>query len=450
MIMRKVLTLMLAATSFGGVASAQTLSCENGKCRARLTAGEILQSAERLVAEKRFAEAAPMLAALENAPELSMQRQFLLGYVAVESGRADDAIKHFRAALVNHPEQTRIRLELARALMMQGKTQAADHHFRLAQADSLLPPDLLQQIRSTRSVLRDAREFSFNVDLGLAPDSNITNGTSAETVDASFGNLVIPLTLDEAARQKSGLGQTASLGGAARLNLGESTRLLLEANGQLVNYGGKAYDDFGLQLAAGPEFTLNDDLRVSVQATGQHRWYGGKRASIGGGLRAGMQLNIAENQRVGLTVDAGRNTSGFANAYSGWQFGAYATYERVVGRSLIGAATLFARRESLTSASYSSTEMGANLGVGGELPLGLSASLSGGVSRALSDAPLALFGPDARADWRFNGRATIGLRSLRMFGFSPSVTYSFSKIASNLPLYDSNRHKLRFGFARYF
>ena len=94
--------------------------------------------------------------------------------------------------------------------------------------------------------------------------------------------------------------------------------------------------------------------------------------------------------------------------------------------------------------------MGGNLGIGGELPLGLSASLSGGVSRALSDAPIAIFGSTARADWRFNGRATLGLRAFRMWGFSPSVSYSFTKTSSTLPLYDSSRHKLRFGFARYF
>ena len=450
MIARTALALLLASAGMVGTAQAQLLNCENGACRARLTAAELLQSAEQMVAQKRFAEAAPMLAALENAPELQMQRQFLLGYTAVENGNFEEAAKWFRAALVNHPDQTRIRLELARTLMLQGKTQAADHHFRLAQADSKLPLDLLQQVRSTRSVLRDAREYSFNVDLGFAPDSNITNGTNAETVDASFGNLVIPLTLDESARRKSGLGQTASLGGSARLDLGETSRLLIDANGQIVNYGGKTYDDIAIQLAVGPELTLNDDLRVSLQATGNQRWFGGKRATTGGGIRAGMQLTIDDDQRLGLTLETGKNDSGFATAYDGWQFGAYATYERVVGKSLIGAATLFARRESLNSASYSSTEVGGNLGLGGELPLGLSASISGGVSRALSDAPLALFGSDARADWRLNGRATLGLRSLRMWGFSPSVTYSFSKISSTLSLYDSNRHKLRLGFARYF
>lgn len=449
------LAALLAATALVPVAAqAEAVlaggDCSAGQCRVRLTAAELLASAESLVLDRRFEEAAPMLAALENAPQFAMQRHFLLGYSAVENGNVNEAIKQFRAALVNHPDQTRIRLELARALMLQGKRGAADHHFRLAQGDSELPPDLLAQIRATRSVLRDQRDWSFNLDLGFAPDSNITNGTNAETVDATFGNFTVPLTLDESARRKSGLGQSVGATSAVRFDVSEDTRLLVESSSQVLNYAGKSYDDIGLSLAAGPEIALNEDARLTVQATGSQRWYGGKRASTGGGARVGLQYTLGDTQRLGVTLDATRTDSGFAKAYDGWQFGGYATYERVIGRSLIGAATVFARRDSLKSASYSSTEFGANLGIGGELPLGISASLSGGVSRALNDAPLGLFGSIARSDWRFNGRATVGLRSLRMFGFSPSVTYSFNGVHSTLPLYDSKRHRVRFGFARYF
>ena len=41
--------------------------CEEGSCKIRLTADQLLVTAEKLVTEHRFDEAAPMLAALENA-----------------------------------------------------------------------------------------------------------------------------------------------------------------------------------------------------------------------------------------------------------------------------------------------------------------------------------------------------------------------------------------------
>jgi hypothetical protein len=44
----------------------------------------------------------------------------------------------------------------------------------------------------------------------------------------------------------------------------------------------------------------------------------------------------------------------------------------------------------------------------------------------------------------------MGLRSVRVLGFSPSVTYSFARNASNIGLYDTTRHRFQFELARYF
>jgi outer membrane protein len=343
-----------------------------------------------------------------------------------------------------------VRLELGRALMIKGNTLAADHHLRLASEDRALPEDIARTVRATRGVLRQQKQWSFNVDLGIAPDSNITNGTNAESVEINLGPFTFPVTLDAQARQKSGTGQFLSLGGSARFGLIGETRLLVEGDAQLTNYSGKGQDDLASQLAIGPEVDLNDETTLSFQAIGSQRWYGGKAANSGFGLRAGLQHEIGNNQRLGFSLDARRNLSSVADTYTGWQLGGYATYERVVARRLIASASLFGRRDALRSASYSDFEVGGSLGLGGELPLGINAGISAGASRAWFDAPLALFSNDARKDWRLNGKVQIGLRSIRMMGFSPSISYNYSASLSSLSLYDSKRSRLRFALARYF
>jgi outer membrane protein len=432
------------------VAAQQPPQCVNGECHLRLTADQVLQKADQLTSEHRFDEAAPLLAALEQAPQLAMERDFLVGYTAAESGKLDDAIKIFRHILNKHPEQTRVRLELGRALMIKGNTLAADHHLRLASEDRTLPEDIARTVRATRGVLRQQKQWSFNVDLGIAPDSNITNGTNAESVEINLGPFTFPVTLDAQARQKSGTGQFLSLGGSARFGLIGETRLLVEGDAQLTNYSGKGQDDLASQLAIGPEVDLSDETTLSFQALGSRRWYGGKAANTGFGLRAGLQHEIGNNQRLGFSLDARRNLSSVADTYTGWQLGGYATYERVVARRLIASASLFGRRDALRSASYSDFEVGGSLGLGGELPLGINAGISAGASRAWFDAPLALFSSDARKDWRLNGKVQIGLRSIRMMGFSPSISYNYSASLSSLNLYDSKRSRLRFALARYF
>ncbi len=425
-------------------------SCVEGKCTVHLNAEQLLVRAEQLVSQHRFLEAAPMLAALENAPQVALERNFLIGYSQIETGQVESAVKTFRAILASHPEQTRVRLELGRALMLQGKALSADYHLRLAQQDNALPEDIAGSIRATRGVLRQAKTTSYNIDFGLAPDTNITNGTNAETINVSLGPFSVPLTLDPDARKKSGVGQFASFSGNTRFGLIGESRLLIDGDTQLTNYKGKGQDDIAVQLAIGPELDIGSDTTLHIQAIGSQRFYGGQDANRAFGVRAGLQSELGDGQRIGVSLDARRNNSGFSNIYDGWQFGGFATYERVIGRKLIASASLYGRRDALSAATYSDFEVGGSLGIGGELPLGINASLSGGASRAWYDAPLALFSSDPRKDWRLNGRVELGLRSMRVLGFSPSVAYSYSASLSSLSLYDSKRSRVRFALARYF
>lgn len=426
--------------------------CANGVCTMRMTAPQLLAEAERLVNARRFDDARPMLAALVHAPELSMETRFLQGYVAAETGDLPGAARFFRAVLRDRPDVTRARLELARVLMMDGKDAAADHHFRLAEEDGDLPHEIAKTIRDARGVIRNRKSWHFNVDVGFAPDTNINNATDSRTINTAlmFDDTPVTLGLDEDARRKSGVGQTASVSGGVRLRLSDGVAMLLDADGQMVNYKGKAADDLSGLIAAGPELTMKNGARFSVQAVGVQRWYGGRSATTGGGVRATFQQNLNHGSRVGIQLDTRFVDSGYGAQYGGWQHAAYATYERVVKRSMVASATLFVRRDALRSASYSSTEFGGSAGIGGELPLGVNAGLSAGVSRALFDAPLQFLSPDSRRDWRFNARAYLGARSMRVLGFSPSVTYTFNRADSSLDLYRTNRHRLQFGFARYF
>ncbi len=431
--------------------SAQANStCVEGVCQERLTADQVLIQADKLVAERRFDEAKPLLAALDSAGQKKMETSFLIGFVAAETGQIDEAISRFRSVLNDHPSQTRVRLELARAMMIKGNNGAADHHFRLAGQDKNLPTEINQLIKTSRSILRDQRNWSFGLDVGIAPDTNINNGTGAETVDVNFGGLYIPLSLDANARQRSGIGQSLATSGRVRLGLASNAKMLIEGNTQVSNYKGKAADDFAVQLGVGPEFNLSGNTTLSLQATGAQRWYGGKRATLGLGGRATLQHEFSTQQRVAVSLDARRNDSSLSADYDGWQFGGYASYERVIARSMIASLGVSVRRDSFASKGHSNTDFGANAGIAGELPLGITASLSGGISRAIFDAPLAFFSNEARADWRYDGRLQLGLRSIRLLGFSPSVTYSYNRNASTLDLYSSDRHRVKFGLARYF
>ena len=118
--MRRALRLLLtasAATTLAAPLYAEPLawSCPDAECKVRLTGEQVLAHASMLVQDRRFDEARPIVDALSMAPNMAMETHFLAGYMAVETGDIDTAIKRFRASLAVDPKQTRVRLELARA-----------------------------------------------------------------------------------------------------------------------------------------------------------------------------------------------------------------------------------------------------------------------------------------------------------------------------------------------
>ena len=442
----------LAAMLLAPGARAQSIldRCTAETCKARLTPDQVIGELVTLIEARRFDEARPMLDALAQMPQYRLEARFLSGRLAAAKGDHKVAIAFYRDILADDPAQTRVRLELGREMLAIGHTASADKQFRIAQQSDDLPEDIARTIRSVRDVIRSRRAWRLDVDFGFAPDTNINNATSLDTITVQWGSNQLPITLDENARARSGIGQTATISGGFRLPVADRTSMLFDLDSSGNNYSGVDFDDYQVQLAAGPELRFNQDTSMSVQAVAAQRWYGGHLASRQTGVKTGFQTRLSNIQQIGFQLDTRRTDARFDDAYDGWQVGAYATYERAVAKSLVASAGLFARRDWLKADAYSSTELGLIAGFGGELPYGISFGLSGSASRATFDAPIPLFSPEPREDWRYTARATLGNRKIRVWGFSPQISASYSRIDSSIPFFANDRLRFRFAVARYF
>ncbi len=180
------------------------------------------------------------------------------------------------------------------------------------------------------------------------------------------------------------------------------------------------------------------------------RWYGGTVASRQVGIKAGGQKAFGMSDRTGVQIDLRRTDALFNPGYDGWQLGLYATHEHALSRALVGSAGVFVRRDWLSEPAYSNRELGITLGFGGELPHGITFSLSGSASQAHYDAPILFFSPKPRQDWRLFGRAALGDRSIRVLGFSPELSLSYARTASNVAFFSTDRLRFRVALARYF
>jgi hypothetical protein len=426
--------------------------CAAETCKARLTSDQLLGEVQELVAAKRYDDVKPLLAALATVPALRFETRFLTGYVAEETGDYGRAEAMFRAILVDDPSQTRVRLELGRTLLAMGHTQSADHQLRLAAESKDLPPEIARTIRSVRNIIRTKRQWSVNVDFGIAPDTNINNATGVDTINVFLPYSPDPLavSLSSGAKARSGVGVTGSIDGGLRLPLSKNTLMLVDVAAFATEYKHKEYDDLSMELAAGPEFKLSQKIRVRAEGVVAQRDYGNRVVSRQVGIKSGVEYTIDDKQQLGLQIDVRNTDAMFDSNYSGWQTAINATYERVIGHTLIASASAFIRRDSLVAAAYSNTELGGVLGIGGELPKGFNFGVSAGGSHASYDAPIPLFSPDPRRDWRYNLNVTLGNRAIRVWGFSPSVTFSYGRGDSSIAYYATERKRFRFALARYF
>ncbi|HEU4959824.1 MAG TPA: surface lipoprotein assembly modifier [Sphingomonas sp.] len=442
----------LAATMLAHPATAQSapVRCAAGTCRVRLTPDQLEAAAERLVKAKRYAEAAPLIAALRQAPGYLMKSRFLAGYVAEQNGRYEEAAGYYRAILADDPRQTGVRLALAKTMLALHQPEAADRQFKIAEQDDQLPPEVLRTIRKVRDTIRASRPWQVDISFGLAPDSNINGATAADTITVNFAGTSIPLELDDKAKAHSGIGETGRVSARLRLPVGGKLAALVDLDGLGTNYSGSAYDDFTVQGATGVELTLSQRASVSLEGVVAQRWFGGDVVSRQVGVKAGAQRLLDTKRQVGVQIDLRHTEALFNHGYDGWQGGLYATYEQAIAPAVVVSASPFIRRDWLTEPAYSNTEVGANVGVGGEMPMGIDFGLSAGASRAVYDAPIVFFDANPRKDWRFVARATLGDRKIRILGLSPQVSWSFTRIDSTLRLYDMSRSRVEFTLARYF
>jgi hypothetical protein len=451
-LMLAALVLAPLASPAGAQQSAQVLidRCTASVCVAQLTPPQLLAEAQKLVDAGRYAEARPMLAALGNIPALRLETRFLSGFVAAKTGDHAGAASIYKQILSDDPAQTRVRLELAREMLAMGHAASADRQFKIAEQDKDLPIDVARTIRAVRDVIRSKRAWRIDVDFGLVPDSNINNATGADTINVLWGGGTLPLTLDANAKARSGLGETASISAGVRLPIAAKASMLVDFDGNGTNYSGASFDDYQVQLAAGPELRLSDRVSISAEAVGAQRWYGGDVVSRQSGVKLGGQAVLGRSDRVGVQLDLRHTTALFDRDYSGWQGSAYATYEHALTKSLVVSTGLFVRRDWLKAETYSSTEIGAIGGIGGELPHGINFGVSGTVSRAHYDAAMWLFSLEPRGDWRYTARATLGNRKIRVFGFSPQVSVSYTRTDCSIAYYANERVRVRFALARYF
>jgi hypothetical protein len=292
--------------------------------------------------------------------------------------------------------------------------------------------------------------WTLGVDASLLADSNVTNGSDSDTVLVETGAGLLPVPLDPAVRERSGIGLGMSAAAALRVAVSEGVKLVADAEAYALEYEGTRSDDAGILLAGGAELSGGGGDSALVQLLAFERWYGGISAYQGFGVRGRFRHQMGAGQALALSLDGRIYESDYGEEYGGRHASAYLTYESLLNPDLSGSAGIFARREWLESDSYSSFEYGAYAGLTYSLSDDLAAGLSVGLSRLRFDGAIAFLSPDPRSDWRSHGSLFVMTRRPVALGIIPSLTYTYNRSDSSIDFFRADRHRLRLGLRRNF
>lgn len=405
---------------------------------------EMLRLTKALIATGRMDEARAVIRSWQPGDSGYERRVlFVEGLIAAAEGDHRRAVAIYRKILAGRADLDSVRIELTKSLFMLQDDDAAR-----AQAERLVAAGVDDRIGGTMStllkVLDARRPLRFRGYVSLLPSTNINNGTDRSTVP--LGD--IDLTIDDAARRKSGIGallggeviyrQSFAPGAAFVGTVGATGRFYPRIDRSLVTVDASAgiEKDFGKArllasaIAGGGMTDLSEDLRYT-------------------GGRLELTMNPWPLWRLfgSTTVRYEKDRKTVAN--SGWWGSSTLYADRMIGpsRFVRMIAGVSAARKDLERFSYD--EVLGGIGFYNEFPYGVTAYTQATVAgrRYRDDYPGI---SEARRDTRATAQIVITKRDLSIVGFAPQLAYTFERNFSNVAFYDTTRHDVELRWTKDF
>lgn len=372
---------------------------------------------------------------------------FIEGLILKADGDLTGSVEKFRTALAAQPKLTLVRQELAQTLVMLDETDSAKHHLNLLAADAP-SEEAAAGVRSFIEQIDEKTPFRFGAYVSFAPSTNVNNGSG-------HSKIYVPLfdrtgEINEDLQAKSGFGFAAGGNAGYSRRLGNDFMTVIAGGIDARLYDNQDFNSYSASQSAELRYMLDngyvgiggvasETLDTSALEVGAFNF--GPRLSLQYNLDAKNRINasilhewrtrpnsISEDETA-IIVNTGL-THAFDSTFTG---GITAGFESIAN--------------GYETSSYDAVSLGINAYK--ELPKGFNISVSGQARIAEYDG-FDVFMGDYRKDTRLIGSATLTKRDLNIFGYAPSIEYTYIDNISNNPLYDYDSHAVDFRLTKDF
>lgn len=305
-------------------------------------------------------------------------------------------------------------------------------------------PEVKTNIDQYLAAIVRLKQWSSDVAIALAQDTNVNGATSVHQVDI-YG---LPFTLSDNARQKSGAGVAVDIGGEWAPLISDNMKAKLGGHVHRLEYGGSSFDDMTVSTYAGPEFLL-PRWQIDTLVTGFRRWYGNTPYNQGVGGRAAVGYALLRGAQFGSAIDVQTVTYRQVPDQNGTVTSGNLEATYTISPSSFVRVSGGEASQSAKVSALADTTRWVTLDYYQDLPWGFSANIEPAFAWTRYNAPLAAFGV-TRADNIWAARFDVLNRRIEYGGFAPRLSFIYTRQSSTIALYRYSRMQVQIGLTRQF
>ncbi|MBE9556376.1 MAG: DUF560 domain-containing protein [Proteobacteria bacterium] len=367
--------------------------------------------------------------------------QILLAQVEVARDDNDLAVRRLKRLAEKEPDWPRPRIELAKAYMAVERWRDAKN-ILVAELGRDPPEQVRRNIERLARAVEDKQSFVGRFSFGVAPDSNINNGSNANTIEF----LGLPFTLSDESKAQEGVRADISIGGTLRTQWRDNTRLeasLDAAHSEPLGDEGVPDSNFRLEFAArgrGPNGSFKTGIVV------QPFYFDGDLSRVERSvfLQPARRITGRHFAVGSITLIQGEVNNSEAHDFRQWE----ATIGPSLGFGDTGRLRLtgIVGRRNAEDDVFSFLRRGVSLNVGASPWNGWRLNLKGAITRDVYEDFNFPFG---RRQEDLTGEAgfSVTWTGWVFFGVSPQLGLRWSETRSTIDLYDRDSIAFTAGLA---
>lgn len=366
----------------------------------------------------------------------------------------NDSVAAYRTLSAKFPNNDYIRFQLAETLFYNQEFEAAKGQFERLRASKGVSEGDVKVFDNFIEAINRKEDWNFSFGSTFLNDKNLANSAKQGTT-ATLPN---GATVTYNTPRQSGQGISAWVGADKRWGLAGGKYLAFESSLSSKYYwDNRSYNDVNAHLGLGLGYS---DARKNVQFTPyvQKRWYAG-------GLNASNALK-QYTDTYGASLSANYwLTQGLRYSFY-YNFG-YEKYNRAVNKQYDGinhaltnsvmyfpsstqywSLALDLSTKTAKDKTNAYDRFGTRLTWGQEWPLGISTSTTLGVAKR-NYKEASFFGKKQK-NTEYSASISVWHKELHFAGFTPKVTFSYSKVNSNIPIYSYDKKQVFFDVSKSF